>query len=503
MKITKSFVFVIVLAVTGLISSSANAAGIAIFYDRTTGMPRCLKDESNDLNVLIRYKGDRFQKTVTALKLWGWPGCESWNALDKSPALSADVNKTKQMLVTEKMTSAFGITFPVKVLEAFKQTRVGGSVFRTEATASDYIQKNGIKEYTVALNRELTRKYGFGFASEVYRKMEEANALNQKLIWQVQRNYENARTGKLAKLSKRAEGLTIVFAPGLGGSPEQPRDKRGNVVKRDPSDMMRIAEELQVEFGRSNGKELVQVLDINPNGSVAGNREMIRYQLDKLLSEGKKIVIVGVCKGMAEAVSALGILSSKLESRPEGYGEVVGVLNLSGYLGGSRISTFIASRGPFNFVKWLTSKVGALGPIKKELLNILPETTEKHVQDMMREAFPKLPKNAVYMNLVGIMPGDGTGITGSGKQLQDMVIRKGMEFYKYDYGANDGYIEYPGTVIPRAYELDSDVLPLHSDHYLITGKFFGLDLTKNDIRKNFYRALFHTMFDRMTAKGTL
>lgn len=504
MKTTKPLVLGSVLAVSFLSTSFASAAGVTVFYDKSTGMPRCMKGEDanqKEVNVFLRYKGDRFQKTVTALKLWNWPGCENWESLDKSPKLSGDLNKAKQFTVGNTTTGAFGLTIPAKVLEAFKQAKVGGSIFRAEATASEYIKKNRLTEYTVPLNRELTRKYGFGFASEVYRKMTEADALNSKLVKEVLANYEKARTGQLSKVSKRGENLTFVFAPGLGGSPEQPRDAKGNIVKRDVSDMMRIAEELQVEFGKRGGEQTVQVLNINANGSMAGNREMIRHQLDKLLSEGKRIVIIGVCKGMAETVSALGILSPKMNR--SGYGEVVGVLNLSGYLGGSRLSTFIASRGPFNFLKWLSARTGGVGPIKKDLLNILPETTEQNVQDMMAEAFPLLPKNAVYMNLVGIMPGDGTGIIGSGKQLQDMVIRKGMEHYQYDYGANDGYIEFPGTVIPRSYGLSSDVLPLHSDHYLITGKFFGLDLTKDAIRKNFYRALFHTMFDRMKAKGTL
>ena len=109
---------------------------------------------------------------------------------------------------------------------------------------------------------------------------------------------------------------------------------------------------------------------------------------------------------------------------------------------------------------------------KLDDLDSMKTITTAFIRGYVKNIWPKLPKNLVIVNLVGTLL-DGLSTPGSTIRIvQDQLIRTQLT---NNLGANDGYIEYPGTMVPSGVGRKSVVLVANASHNFLDGSFERLD----------------------------
>jgi hypothetical protein len=89
-----------------------------------------------------------------------------------------------------------------------------------------------------------------------------------------------------------------------------------------------------------------------------------------------------------------------------------------------------------------------------------------------------LPQGTDYISVVGIVPGDGLTSDSGIEPIQDAITRPFI-----DVGANDGYVEYPGTQFPPELAPRNYTIPVDASHVFIDGTFDGENLSSTKNRR--------------------
>ena len=354
--------------------------------------------------------------------------------------------------------------FPERILSALKQLAMGGQVYRAqdESSAEAFILKHQIKVFDDKLNKQLSQKYGLGFASSVYQSL-----LNQKS--------ENILFKKLVDKNlspvqaQAVEKITFIIARGYAHT------VMGN-------DLFRyLKEDLSLM-----GYEVIMA-ETDGFGTLEQNEKILLNLFEEQMALDKKIVLIGTCVGLVASLGALEQIKMKTHKVP-----LMGLINIAGMLKGSFVVDWATRMPQWFFIKRglykeYKSKGGA--PEKLSALEAMKDFRFERIGGFMNKIGHQSSLSSKTLNLVSILPHSGLGREKSGiRRMQDEVIRPNLK--KNTYGANDGVIEYPGTVLDDKLTNKNMSLIFESSHNFLDGYFdsFGkrFDLRNDQERRQIF-----------------
>lgn len=336
---------------------------------------------------------------------------------------------------------------------------------REEKTVSEFIERRNITRFTRELNRDLTPRFGPIFATEVFKELIEKNGRN--------RDFRKFVLEELAKREESSEPFAeyrervkLVVSFGLGWS-----DDYGKAAPYYIKDFLSDIASMGLE---------VVYLDKNPFGTIDSNVARITPQLEEELREEKSVILLSLCKGTPELLSALKDIDPALRSKISGH------VNLSGMLTG----TFFAD----------IARSVTLPKLLSPFMKIIPI---KEIKDIARmtdaSSFMKSTVVAETLSDVrGVTPENMLTVNVTGAPLSDRVLKNGSPMgpvLKYNYSqkflisANDGFIELPHTLIPEELAPNQVTLVLDASHMLSDGYLDQYSLSDRSTRRRIYESI--------------
>lgn len=439
------------------------------------GMPLCIvnHDESQGFIRLIWNK-DSFEKEVFyeqfdhGQKSKCYPKKRVY-LKDKFPAINTKKIEWqasgKRMVLPAHEKSLFigssNMTLSLDAQNKLDQVRLGGNVQlnANELTPADYIVANPIENFTVELNREITVKHGAGFSAGVYKTWLDTQPENAEFKEFILKGLNN-KSG----MKKIDSEYTTVFVKGFGHS------LGGNDRYQPFIDSVRI-----------HGLDM-RVIYTEPYGRTPDNTEAIKMQLNELLAQGKKLIVVCGSNGCLQLLAAMSDLHEKLEvKRPEGYGRIDAMLSLSGVFYGS----FAADWGTEG-IKWqIVKKTLHQGlheegiDIPKYKLDSFKDLRMDFVSQYVEDHSAGISQKIKFFNVIGVPQYNGLVKDPEIGLLQTKSVRPHME---PGFGANDGYIEFPGTTFDKAWSPEVYTVALDSSHAVLDGNFEGISMQNGQAR---------------------
>lgn len=365
---------------------------------------------------------------------------------------------------------------------ALQQVRAGASQFHSESTPDAFLAAHPIGDYTVAIDRDLTNRFGVGFTTAIYKAWVGANPTDAAFRSEIVSGMSAfAASSHQAMLAQRFPNRVLVYVKGLGH--ELVSAKRFNALE----DQLKVL-----------GIPMVSV-DTPSFDPVRGNAEKIRTQIDAVLSQGKNVILIALSKGATESIYALSELKPKLEgaARPQGYGKLEAFISLSGVFAPSYLINWADS-----FPKWfilenqLHKQFVASGLPVPDVTGIKDLDVPHMTQIEAEISHAGIPQQTLYINLIGAIPGDGIAADPSIQAIQNSLVRPMMG----GYGANDGYVEYPGDQLPKAWVSGAHSLVIDSSHSIIDGSLQGMPLSTPDGARALVGALLTNVLDQIDGK---
>lgn len=449
-----------------------------------SGMPRCIERVDLPGAIHVSYAGDRYVKRVRIAELpleQAIPqgrNCSNWR--DWGPALPGG----HEVRATE--TTVWGQPLPESALLAFAQARNGATEVH-EKTAAEYLDHHPIAHFTFRLNRALTGRLGVGFVSEIYHEYLERKPRNAAIRSQFLSNLGRLEQGTMRPLSERAAAIRFVMIPGVGGN-------RVEITETSPANLLeafgglpKIFKQIGVRF---------HVLQSAAMAPIHKNVAAVTPRIREILSLGEDIILLGGSRGLPEMMGALAQL--KQQPPVPGSGRILGVVNISGLATGSFLCDTAANTpviGVMKGVAWLGRLLGIkpLNQFTHDNVQALLDMTSRNIPRYMQAVLPDVPKDLPYLSLVGTQHGNGLARTQEEiRSLQKMIIRPVIQ----SAGANDGYVEYPGTDIPEAWGLNNQALVFNSTHMIVDGRYNeDWAFTPDERGRMLLAGVFHTLLD--------
>lgn len=414
------------------------------------GFPRCVENVAGK-NLFLKYS-KRSLSRVIRYNL-STKSCSDWR---RDPPRS-------NWKVLDEQTKAL---VPESLRWELEQIALKTEIFREERTAAEFVDRRNITEYTRELNRELTPKYGPVFSAMVFKELVERKPRNKEFRQYVLSEL-NKPESQETPFAEYRKDVKLVVSFGLGwshtfglGAPVYIRDFLSDI--------------------ESLGLDVVY-LDKNPFGTIEGNVRRMTPQLEEQLKDDRKIILLSLCKGTPELLSAL-----KSSITPETREKIIGHVNLSGMLTG----TFFADIARSIFVPRLLSPFLKIFPIKA-----------------MQNA-AKMAEAATYMktsivsetlsDVRGVLSDDTMTVNVTGAPMSNRImeskslmapILKYNSWQKFLVSANDGFIELPHTEIPEELAPRQVSLILDASHMLSDGHLDQHSIGDEATRRKLYQAI--------------
>jgi hypothetical protein len=483
-----------------VISASATLAQAQnqLIYSSEGGMPRCFEqaDRGDSDGLMIFFSRDKYERQVYDLNLNhafsvflrdSGPMdirksiakgarfnifCKNWKGV-------TDVRLTdfKAMMkeVTPQTTQIEGYVFDPKTLKAFEQIRGGGDEY-TDLTPAQFLAANPIEEFTTEINRQLTARFGVGYAGQVYKSWILSNPTNMKFANQVKTDIPSFLGAKAAGpvLTQTFKKRVVLLVKGLGN--DQISAKRYDFLAI-------LLPQLGIDL---------KILAPGAYAPLLDNAAMVQAKIDEILSAGSDLVVISLSKGTIESALAISRLRHKIETQP-GYGKVRAFVSLSGIYDASFLLTFATQPLIGMISKYLIRKDyrdnGQVPPYTLEGINDLSEARMAIFRGEIERN--GLPQNINFVSVVTIPPGHGLSKDVAISALQDGISRRFISWA----GANDGYVEFPGTMVPRSWTTKRYVMSTDASHVFIDGQFAGYKL--DDDHQDNRRALIGSMMSQI------
>ncbi len=471
-----------------LVPSLAQAAPTVVLDSK--GMPRCIQsDSASQPSLLLAWNPtDRFARDVLAVPMdaafqqritvYYKPAnphvapratpdlnCSSWEAFSK---IGLDVLKGTVIPANATQADGFSLT-DGNLPQALAEIRVAANEYHAEKDGVTWLANHPIRSFTTDINRQLTARFGAGFTGEIY----------QAWIMSFPKNaaFRNAVMAQSRFVSRQSDGFiagrfgnrTIVYVKGLGH--ELAAAQRFDVM---------------VEELKAIGAPVVTV-DTPSFDPVRSNAARIGATVDQVLSQGRDVILISLSKGGLESLLALSQLRPKLEgsSHAPGYGYVHAFISMSGVMAPSFLVSFVSGLPQWLIAQYELQKEYTDEGLSSPSVSGLKDLNSSRLPQIMAEIQKNgIPQTPIYVNLVGAREGDGLAKDPTVRELQDSVVRR-LGSYIGPYGANDGYVEYPGTQLPPGTVANQYVLAVDGSHALIDGEVDGLQLSDPKVVREF------------------
>ncbi len=436
------------ILVLPLLSLPVWASELTIVRQKSNQFPRCVENFEGK-NLFLKWNRGRVTRTIR-YKISKQPcsirpvGMHGWRAVDENIK-----SKLSEELVFE-----------------LSQIEKSANLLREEKTAAEFIDARNIQVYTRELNRELTPKYGPIFSTEVFKELLERKSGNKEF-----REYVLAKLRKPGITDKpfadKKDKITLVVSFGLGWS-----DEYGIASPYYIRDFLGDIESLGVE---------VVYLKKNPFGMIKNNVRKIIPQLEDVLKRDKKIILLSLCKGTPEILSAVSEIRDQ-EMRKK----IIGHVNLSGMLSG----TFFADIAMSVLLPKLLSPFLKILPVKSlqdagRMAGSASYMKSEVITETLNETTGRLPEGILTVNITGAPMSDRVMKNGSPMA----AVLKYNYWQKFLVSANDGFIELPHTLIPDELASRQVSLMLDSSHMLSDGYIEEFSLKDREPRRKLYQSI--------------
>lgn len=436
---------------------SAQAEELGHIERDTKGFPRCLVGEFE--NTFFRWTDDKYTRELFVtqsrrLRCSDWKQISAEGIRDQAlfwhPLKEKDYETLPQDLVGE-----------LQVISLKSQT-----VFHV-VSPEQYIEENNIKEYTLALNRKLSRLYGQIYSAKVFKAFIEKEERNKDFRDFVLSNFEKPASQR-AFIPLRSK-VSIVVSFGLGWEEDY-----GVATPQYIRDFLKDIQSLGLQ---------VRFLKKNPWGSVRQNAYKIKNQLREELEKGRDIILVSLCKGTPELLLAESLVHE--ETQGELKKRILGHVNLSGMLDG----TFYSDKSSELLLPKIVGPILKLIPIataqdSSEMFGAIDFMRSDIVQGVLADA-KFLPKDLFYLNVTGAPL--STQVLEHGSPM--IPVLNYTNFANLSAGANDGFLELPNTLIPKKISSNQVTLVLDSTHLLADGVLGKYRLDNEANRRSLYQSI--------------
>lgn len=411
-------------------------------------------------------KSNRYEREVKGLRL-NFPAqsCDRWQSVqigfEQTPTLES-IQRWQRLLPAVEQA---------ELDREFAMIRKGGLSREFEDLRGWLAKEDLSRPFTIEDNRKAAHAHGIAFARDVYTQWTLAQPGNLDF----RNEFRSYISSDFKKGAEDPSEFVILVARELGFSPKDGTGKLWPFI---------------VDL-RGFGYE-VEAMPMTPYASVYDNSQVIQARLAHWASLGRKVVLVGASKGASDMLHAL---SAPTLSR-EAHKSVVAVINISGVVNGSIFADILDEhwmRGIFDGILRLTHLATPMQPVGDvDAFNDLRTRTITRL--LAPAAAGALPQGAMYINVVGTPAQNGIAINESMQEMQLKYIKRFKDFY----GANDGYVEFPCTEIPRAWTPRSQnyTIFLDSSHVLMDGGFEGQKMTNPRERRRFVGALMRSVLSR-------
>lgn len=477
------------------VSRSTQAAPAAeparVYYDQQ-GFPRCIANaaDGSDGVLLLWDDASHYQREIYAASLadprfaafrqQAYPlGCQHWPSFHEL-ATEDVANWTSYYDVVpagaHEASTRFGVyALPPEALERLAQAREGARAYRGSLTPAEYLRQRPMAAFSRADNQRLSAEFGVGFAADVYKLWMESLPRNREMKASIRGYVAQAASGRIAvPTAHRYAGFKILVAEGYMQTPRKNRLET----------FYRALRSMGIEY---------ESMRFEPLGTLQANAASFEAQIEHALrTSRKRIILTAASKGVPELLLALSSLGSR---EPALAARVAAVLNMAGMFEGSFLVDW-ASHGIQSLL--VSSKIGgaakAAGLEMRNLDGFYAMSTAS--LSGAANAYSRRLPNLLYFNFVGVLTRDGLARDAEIRTLQASLTipRLGSSS-----GANDGYIEYPGTMMPRSWGLNSTEIVFDSSHAIIDGFYDGRDLKSERERRIVFDGVFQAIADRIQA----
>lgn len=398
--------------------------------------------------------------------------------------------------IPEQPKYLFGAPLSVELQERFAQAQLGAMTYRSKEESADFFAQTYLSRgFTISDNIFLTKHYGHGFAGDVYRAWVNGQPRNQfakKILLERLSNFSSAgNQAKGANYSQRKK-TTLFVSMGIGWSSPPDRSSPQYV-----KDFLSLVQRLDLD---------VFISKRDPFGSLEKNIDTSAQELSQLLSQGKDVILFGLCKGAPELLlAATRVLSPYLDRHrnqtglPSDFGKIRAAISLSGMYSGI---IFADALKKYPFISYLKKPLLFLSAWDRlarggAYLNVLENITTAKVEALLRPAFESLPQDITYLNLSGTLPYDG--LLKNDISAMAPFINANRK-YNFALGANDGFIQYPGNTLPLNIAPHSYDFIFESSHMLFDGTFERLSFKDKNVSLFFYKSLLDLIFEDAFSK---
>jgi hypothetical protein len=449
---------------------------------RDGARPRCLETASG-LNVFLRWNdADRYARTVEATR--DDRSCASWRTV---------VRERQQgwVVIHDDDRTIFGTPLSAELVADLAAIRDGANVVdgaTVDQVATDIIARGG---FTLEDNIALTDRYGHGFVGSVYQKTVFAERKNawafEVLERDMARTVALGEAAALQEMQAKSQNLVVMVSMGAGWS---------HIVDEHTVPYVKDF----IETVKSIGVE-VDVLERDTFGDVEENAVHLQKKVEAYLDAGKDLVLFGLCKGTPElfAAAARATASSLDEAgaqtrRSAGRGRVVGAINMSGMMSGLVFGDWLA---PYETPLALSGAVLSAVPLRSarevgSYMKMVPQLTTPRIEAFTKTFVTKLPKDAVYIDVVGVVPDDGLLKRDIGAMGPFINTDRERDLAK---ASNDGFLRYPGNELPRGVAVRHYVVVMSGSHMLFDGAFGPWSMESLDNQRALFRAAVRFVVD--------
>ena len=464
-----------------------NAQTTAAYYD-SAGFPRCVANPADptdgilflwDQNLYfsrpiygVSLRNPRFAMASTT-----WPqGCANWPAYEREATrdlLWTSLFDAVPANATRAQLSTGGYAWSAEVAARLAIAASGANVYRGSMTAQDYVARARLPTFTRQLNRSIASRYGAFFAADVYAEWLKTLPRNEAMRARILRHIALERAHREARsVARRFAGYELLFAEGY-------------MQAADASRVRPFYDELDALGAR------YRKMDYDRVGPLQINSVYFERQLEAALrADGPRAILVGASKGAPEMLMGLARLNAREPALVRR--RLAAVISLAGMFEGSFLVDWAGSGIQALFVKSSLSDEAKKAKLTLDSLDGFYAMSTASLAAASTQYRASLP-NVRYYDCVGVL--DGEARDGSIATLQKKLTfeRVGAS------GGNDGYIEYPGTMMPRSLGLDSTEIVFRSSHVIFDGAFEGYDLMNPSAKRLVVGAVLQAVADDIEA----
>jgi hypothetical protein len=477
-------------------SPQARAQAVQTAYYDTNGMLRCLAHPTDPSKSVVFFWNEKnpYPRSVYAAtfrQLQYLPvaqendyfskNCSTWqtytSAVIQGIAWEGNVGTlvTPGTLSVEPDGTLF--TWGSDIEARLAQVRLGSNVYH-DFSGADYLVRYPLADYTREANRTLTKAYGIGFSADIYKAWLERLPRNPEFKSKIEKSIADIQRSGDRPLARRIAHYKVLIAQGFMQTAAKNR-------------LQSLIDNL-----RGLGAE-VKMMDFDPVGSIAANVPRFRDQINAELLTGQKVILISASKGAPELLTAISQINAANLTTPvpmRAPGQIAAVITLAGMIEGSFLPDWASGVPQRYLIKGSLNDGGASsGLVVTDLTGFFDMSTASLTKqrEIYRATLPRVP----YYSFVGVITRDGIARDPEINMLQKSLSIPHADFH----GANDGYIEYPGTHLPRSWNLQSTDVVFDSSHSILDGFYYGRDMSQLPTRKLVIESIFQSILDDLGA----